>query len=398
MLAGTLAILIATRAYWRLALVLVACFFAVQVVFPILYAWHEYYYVTNAVALMVVIGLAADALLNSRLPRAAAWVVVVGLLAMQTWTFGRVHYPILTDPHPRDNVVPRVLQLVTHPDDVAVIAGDDWSSITPFYAERRVLMIRFEVEQDMGFVKKVFAAQAGEPVTALLVQGKQRFNQPLIDLAMSYFHLDPRPVLQANEQCIYLTPERRKEAMANYENFSPTTGMGLAPESALDPARYSDREILWDTLPHRPQQYYRTITPRPWKVFAKYGIADMDYERQTRLLASPDTKLWFKTGAGRREVIAECAIAPGAYGDDVPVGDRTDGVEFVLSEILADGTARTLTTLFLDPAHLPADRGVHILKFDGEIAAGADLRLDTRPGPQGSYARDWALLGPVTIR
>lgn len=92
-LAGTLAILIATRAYWRLALVLVACFFAVQVVFPILYAWHEYYYVTNAVALMVVIGLAADALLNSRLPRAAAWVVVVGLLAMQTWTFGRVHYP-----------------------------------------------------------------------------------------------------------------------------------------------------------------------------------------------------------------------------------------------------------------------------------------------------------------
>ncbi|MEO6994807.1 MAG: hypothetical protein ABI273_14455, partial [Lacunisphaera sp.] len=137
---------------------------------------------------------------------------------------------------------------------------------------------------------------------------------------------------------------------------------------------------------------------RPWKFFSKYGIGAVDYAGQSRLLASPDTSLWFKVSSGRHDVTVECAIMPGAYADSVPAGDRTDGVEFVMVEVQADGTTRTLATFFLNPAQVPADRGVHRLKFDGEIIPGAGIRVETRPGPHGSYARDWALLGPVTIR
>jgi hypothetical protein len=140
------------------------------------------------------------------------------------------------------------------------------------------------------------------------------------------------------------------------------------------------------------------MAPHPWKFFAAYGIAAVDFEGQTRLLASPDARLWFRPGPGRHEVAVECAIVPGAYADEIPAGDRTDGVEFVLSAVAADGTARTLASLFLDPARVPADRGVHALKFSGAVAPGEDLRLDTRPGPRGSYARDWALVGPLTVR
>ncbi|MEO6874516.1 MAG: glycosyltransferase family 39 protein [Opitutaceae bacterium] len=387
-----------TRSRWQVALGLVACFFAVQVVFPILYAWHEYYYVANAFALMVAIGLAANGLLDSRLPRLAAWGVVFVLLGLQAWTFGRVHYPILTDAHPRDNVTARLLQLVTQPDDVLVVAGDDWSSIIPFYSERRTLMIRFEVQRDMGFIEKVFTAQKNQPVTALLVQGQQRFNQPLIDLALRHFHLDPRPVLQANEQRLYLTPERRVQVMAHYDDFPPLVGYALAPESALDPARFNEREILWTALPRRQRQYFNSWSVPPRKIFSKYGIAEVNYEGRTRLLASPDTKLWFKVGPGSHEVVAECALSPAAYADEVPAGDRTDGVEFVVSEERPDGTTRMLATLFLNPARVQADRGVHVLKFSGQLAPGADLRIETRPGPNGSYARDWALLGPVSVR
>jgi hypothetical protein len=397
-LAVTLAALAWTRRGWAVAGVLVGSFFLVQEIFPILYAWHEYYFVANAAALMVVVGLAADGLLDSRLPRTAAWAVVVGLLGMQAWTFGRVHYPILTDPHPRDNVVPQILRLVTQPDDIVVIAGDDWSSIIPFYSERRSLMIRQEVEQDMGYVERVFTAHDGAPVAALLVQGKQRFNQPLIDLALRHFHLDPRPVLEANEQRIFLTPARRVQAMARFESFPPTVGIALAAESALDPARFSGREITWDALPLRPRQYFAGLSPHPWKFFAAYGIAAVDFEGKTRLLASPDARLWFRPGPGPHEVVVECAIVPGAYADEIPAGDRSDGVEFVLSEVLADGTDRPLAALFLNPAGVPADRGVHLLRYSGALAVGSELRLETRPGPRGSYARDWALLGPLTVR
>lgn len=393
-----LAAVIWTRRWWPVTAVLVGCFFAVQVVFPILYAWHSYYYITNAFLLMVVIGLAADGLLRSRLPRAVAWSVVFGLLGLQAWTFYRVHYPILTDPHPRDNVIPRVMRLVTELNDVMVVAGDDWNSIYPFYSERRTLMIRHDVERNMDSVKQIYAAQRGQPVTAFLVQGTMLANQELIDLTLRQFHLDPRPVFKFTEQRIYLSPERRLQAMACFDNSPPTPGIDLAPESALDPARFSDREILWEALPLRPQQYFNSLNPRPWKFFSKYGIGAVDYAGQMRLFASPDTSLWFKVSSGRHDVTVECVILPSAYADSVPAGDRTQGVEFVIVEAQADGTARSLVTLFLNPAQVPADRGVHILRYDGEITPGAGIRVETRPGPSGSYARGWALLGPVTIR
>ena len=390
--------LLATRRRWQLAIVLVACFFAVQEIFPILYAWHKYYFVANAVALMVAIGLAVDGLFSSRLPRLAAWAVVAALLGLQAWTFGRIHYPILTDISTSDNTAARLLHCATRPDDVLVIAGADWAALVPFYSERRALMIRSEVQADMGFVEKAFASQAGAGVAALMLQGDQCLNQPLLDLAIRHFHLDPRMVFKSTGQHVYLNPQRREQAMAAFESYPPTPGIDLAPESQLDPARYNDREILWDRLPSRPQEYFAAMTPRPWKVYAKFGIGQLDFRGRTMFGASADTKLWFKVEPGHREVFVECAMFPEAYTDRIPAGDRSDGVEFVLSEFRADGTVRQLATLYLNPAQLPADRNLHRLEFAGEIAAGADILLETRPGPHGSYARDWALLGTVTIK
>ncbi len=189
--------------------------------------------------------------------------------------------------------------------------------------------------------------------------------------------------------------------MAKYDQLPWLTGSEFRsrlPNRRLDPARYNNREILWNDLPLKPRRYFEAITPHPWKIFATWGIGDVDFEGRNRLLASTDTRLWFRVGAGPHEIVAECAIVPGAYADNIPSGDRTDGVEFAIAEVQPDGTVRTLASLFLDPAHVAADRGVHKLTYHGEIAPGADLRIDTRPGPRDSYARDWAMLGPVTIR
>ncbi len=387
-----------TRRHWQLAIVLVACFFAVQVIFPILYAWHEYYYVASAVTLIVVIGLAADGLLGSRLPRIAGWAVVTGLLGLQAWTFIRVDYPILANAGNHDNTVARLLKYATQPNDVLVVAGADWASLVPFYSERRALMIRTDVQADMVFLEKAFAAQAGVPVAALLLQDNQCSNQPLLNLAIKYFHLDPRMVFKSTGQNIYLTPERRAQAMAGFESYPATPGLDLAPESQLDPARYNDRELLWGRLPSRPREYFAAMNPKPWKLYAKFGIGQLGFGGREMFGASADTRLWFKVEPGRRMISAECAILPEAYAEKIPVWDRTEGVEFVLSEIRADGTKRELARLFLNPTKVPADRSLHRLVFTGEIAAGSEILLETRPGPAGNYARDWALLGTVTIK
>ena len=268
----------------------------------------------------------------------------------------------------------------------------------PFYSERRTLMIRTEMEKNREFIEKAFAALQGEPVAALVLQGDQRNDQQLIAVATRHFQLDPRPVLESKDQRVYFSAARRDEAIAAFENLPYTRGMSLAPESRPDPARFNNREVAWQQLPGGLQQSFSGMTPRPGRIFSQFGFGVIDYEGRTMLSAHPDTRLWFKVPAGRRNVSVECAIAPGAYADSVPQGDRTDGVEFVLSTVAPDGTAQKLISLLLDPAKVPADRHVRVLEYAGELAVGSDILLETRPGPHGSYSRDWALLGRVEIR
>ncbi len=74
-------------------------------------------------------------------------------------------------------------------------------------------MIRHDIEANLDAINQLLVLQAGEPVTALLLQGKQVDNQQLIAMVQGHFHLDPRPLVKTTGQRIYLTPERRLEAM-----------------------------------------------------------------------------------------------------------------------------------------------------------------------------------------
>jgi hypothetical protein len=386
-----------TRRRWLLAATLVACFFVVQEIFPILYAWHEYYYVANAAALMIAIGLAADGLFDSRLSSFSVWAVVVGLLALQTLAFGRVQFPILTQPPKQEVDLVGIIDKITEPDDLLVIAGADWASLIPYYSQRRALMIRYEDQADMGFVRRAFASQAGGTPVMLMLQGNQCSNRELIELAMSDFHLDPRPVFKGWDRAIYLTPERRKYVIDNFDSLFPASWIELAPESQPDPARFNDREITWEKLPARQREAFNVVLPRPWKIYARFGTAPLLYGGRTTLGASASTKLWFKVPPGPHTFSAECAILPEAYSDKIPPGDRTDGVEFAFTEIRSDGTVRELAKLYLNPAQVTGDRNLHRLEFSGEISRGSDVVLETRPGPYGNYSRDWAVLARVTL-
>ncbi|WP_221032942.1 ArnT family glycosyltransferase [Actomonas aquatica] len=81
-------------------------------------------------------------------------------------------------------------------------------------------------------------------------------------------------------------------------------------------------------------------------------------------------------------------IPAGAYAADNT--HPTDGAEFIIRLLFADGGERELMRHFIDPASRPEDRG-H-LRFEYELPSAPGPRViefDINPGPTGSASSDW---------
>ncbi len=178
-------------------------FFAVQVVHPILYAWHEYYYVASGFTLMLAYGLALAGTFESRLPQGAVWILVLVLYGLQVGNYLVYFYPSQRAISNGGSNLTLALRRVVAPDEVMVIVGDDWSSITPYYAERRALMIRRNLEHNWDIITPAFEQLKGEEVTALIMYGEQVRNQTLIDHAVKYFRIDPRPAFRWRDATVW---------------------------------------------------------------------------------------------------------------------------------------------------------------------------------------------------
>jgi hypothetical protein len=115
------------------------------------------------------------------------------------------------------------------------------------------------------------------------------------------------------------------------------------------------------------------------------------------LIAHPDTRLWFQVPPGKHHIEAEFMIGAGAY-EGVPSGDATDGADYGIYERKTSGELRQIFSRTFNPRDDVADRGVQKIVVDTDIAAGSDLLFSVGPGPQGSYSRDWAAIGPIQIK
>ena len=395
--AGLLALLFARR--WLVWIgLLLACFLSVQVIFPILYAWHEYYYVANAVALMLAIGLAACGVLESRLPRSASWLLIAALHGGQVWNYGHVQYPQLNAPSNGGSPITQALRAATEPDDVLIIAGNDWSSITPYFSQRRALMIRNGGERDATLLGRAFAGLNGETVGALVLHGAQRNNRQILDWVVRDFGLDPRPVFTCLDATIYFHQRLRLAAIPLVKAVPDAQFLSLTAESVADEKALLQHEVELARLPPRYRLKFAGMQPMPFKYYTTYGGDRMVVEGRDWFFAHPDTRLWFNAPPGRRTITIEAMMSPGAYADQLPFADRSDGFEVAISAERADGTRHLVGSRHLNPRDNPSDRGRQTIEQGFDLAAGEVVVLEVLPGPKKDYARDWALLGRVEIR
>ncbi|MES1168841.1 MAG: hypothetical protein ABUL61_06690, partial [Oleiharenicola lentus] len=165
--AGTLILgVVAGRRRWREMLLCLGLFGAALVIFPVLYAYHDYYYAANTLLLLLGMGLAIVGLAESG---ARNWIVLLclaGVCGGQAGRYFQHYYPEQRTVRVGGDALSFVLRHVTEPGEVLIIQNQDWNSMLPYYAQRRALMIRQPAEHNAAQLEKAWAGLAGEKIGA----------------------------------------------------------------------------------------------------------------------------------------------------------------------------------------------------------------------------------------
>lgn len=382
------------RALWWMLGCLALCALA-PVTFPVLYAWHEYYFTAVAVLPMAAAGIALGTLLDDTERRWRAWVAIVAVIGMQIHAYATTFRPQQLEEPRGSSDLAESLRYTTEKDDVLIIAGEDWNSITPFYAQRRALMLRRDMERDLPYVEESFANLAGERVAALVLRGAQRENRQLLEMVADRFGIDPNPVFRWRDGLVYVQGARVGAVLARLAQ------MGL-PEidvvRAANPAVPAET-VVWEAeyMTERQKMAFLPMGSPPLRYLSQFGVGPGQLDGRAYTGTHPTTRIWFAAAVGRRDVTVEFVIAPNAY-TDVRREDATDGVEFVVAAARGDAGRRVLFSRLLNPFDEPADRGWQKETVKVELEAGEALVLETLPGPEGNLNRDWCGWGRVEIR
>ncbi|MDB6115992.1 MAG: hypothetical protein JWQ62_2937 [Lacunisphaera sp.] len=389
-------LLLAGRARWRETVACVGWFGTVLVLFPVLYTYHSYYYMANAALLLVAMGFVLVALAESAAPR---WLVAVAaclVLGGQAARYVEQYYPGQRFVTPGGDGLTTSLRALTNPRDVIVVLGQDWNSMTPYYAQRRGVMIRDDIAPDAGRVEQALAQLDGEKIGALVIVGHPDGAQWLIDRTVVR-GLGREPVYVWRDAQVYLPAARRAELIEALLE-TPFHEVRLAPGVEIPHADLKNRWVEMATVRRWERQAFMAIQPAPVRFFSTFGPGMDGSSGQPMYGAHPVTRLVFALPAGQHVLRSSLQMPFDAYRLDLPDAETTDGVEVSLFELGPDGWRHQLATRYFDPRHRPEDRGRMLpLEFSFELLTAGEVELFFGPGPAGRDMRDWIQLGPLKI-
>lgn len=383
------------RAGWRPAMLALALFFAAQLVFPQLYSIHDYYFYAAGICLLVAVGSVPAGLMDSRLTRPLVWGVWL-VLILGNLNHYRTGYCLsqkivgvggsgLTDAI--RNTAPR--------DSVLIIMGDDWNSMIPYYAQRRALMIRRDLEPKWDYIDRAFADLRGEDIYALVVMGDQRNNRAFITRAVDRFKLDPEITYTFDGKAdVYVRRFHRNQALRHmgsnehpFYNKVVLAGVPDAPEGAQTEdgvdrtVHVAERTALFSEMKPAPVRYNFAFGPNRFELDGRPVVG-----------AHPVSLLWFDPPPGERRLSFEFGMVAGAYAH---AEGHTDGAEFTIAEQGPDGTERVIYQRRLDPFNVTGDQGLQQVNLSYTATAGAELVFRTGFGGGGSF--DWCYWGKIRI-
>jgi hypothetical protein len=138
---------------------------------------------------------------------------------------------------------------------------------------------------------------------------------------------------------------------------------------------------------------FSLVLPAPFQARFRYGVDNTECDGDLVLSAHPDCDLWLQAPAGATQIKWDFGFFPGAYERD---GDRTDGVEFLITGETPDGHQRQIYRRVLDPVRTPADRGRQHEVIPYRSLPGETLKFSDRPNLNSAY--DWAYWARIEVK
>lgn len=377
-----------------------AVFFAALEIFPELYAYHDYYYVANVGWLLLAFGLVLVGLLE-RVRLAVAAPVLALAVSLQAGYFVQHYLPQQRVGGDGGDSLSIALSLVTQPDEVVVIAGQDWNSMTPFHARRRALMLRLAVVQDPALGRRALAALAPDRIGALVIGEKIPSAEWLLD-ELERAGFDRRPVLHWRGETLYLPRDRIDGAIL-------TLATRLAGEVQLGAGRawpvgdggadsdFSGRWVDLATAPARQVSFFDGMKPRPVRFYAQFGVSLERGGGRQDFGAHPVTRLVFALPAGRHVLRTKVFFSPAAFAPEVAPGEQTNGVQVILRQAGGERDGRVFFDRLIDPVRRVSDRNRLALAIPFDLESAGEVELYIGPGPDNQLTRDWFSIDRLTI-
>lgn len=383
------------RSNRRLPLLALGLFLSAQLIFPRLYSIHDYYFYAAGIGVLVAAGSVLAGLLDSKLPRLLVWVAWLVLLIGNLNQYRTGYYQLQKEPAVGGTGLTDAIRNTSPRESVLIIMGDDWSSIIPYYAQRRALMIRHDLEHNGPYIERAFDDLRGEDIFALVVMGASRADQAFIQRAISRFKLDPQITFTFDGKVdVYVRRFHRNHVLRNmgsnehpFYNRVWLAGVPDAPEGAAA----EDGIERFVNLRER-QALFSEMNPAPVRYNFAYGPNRFELEGRFVIGAHPVSMLWFKPPIQSRGIYCEFGLVPGAYAE---VNGHTDGAEFIISERSPDGSEKTIYRRSLDPFTNNQDRGMQTLDLPWQFAPGAEIVFSTKSGPGSAF--DWCYWGRIRI-
>ncbi|MBX3749987.1 MAG: hypothetical protein KF897_07865 [Opitutaceae bacterium] len=368
------------------ALACLLVFAGALVLFPVLYAYHEYYFVANAVLLLLAAGLGVVGLMETARGRVIGLIVALVLCAGQAYRYVAHFYPDQRGISPGGNSLSQLLQAMTRPKEVIIIAGQDWNSMTPYYARRRALMLREEATRDMPRIDAALHELADERIGALVITGRPwRELFPLVS-RLAPLGLSPEPWLAWGDTWVFLPQDRWLETVLWLEG-APPPGVGLVPGTRL-PAAMTGSWREYSALGVEQQQLFASMQPAPRRFLCTFEPQVRGSGKDAAFSLHPWTRLVFPLPAGAHTLRMVLWFDPSSY--QVAAGeDPTDGVGITALSRRPGETPQVLRRWHLDPAAQPADRGAQPVVLEFTLDHAGDLELIVDPGQHGRDTRDW---------
>lgn len=395
-LAGGLALALAVgRERWRDMGSCLLWFALPLAIFPELYARHAYYFMANSVLLFLALGLALAALLESRGGRLSTGLLLVLVLGNQVTGYFTQYYPEQRGVSSGGDPLTQSLSDLTTPDEYLIVAGHDWNSMLPYYARRRALMFREDVEGNADRHEAALRRLEGERLGALIIKGPLEPRAALIARAAT-LGLESTPLYRWEDNAVFLPRERRVENLLRLED-NHYRGVTLAPGVELPHTRLAG--AWFETAELRPSQRYifQAMNPRPVRFFSTYGPVFDGTGGKAEFGAHPDTRLVFVLPAGDHTLRTSLMLPPETFLPELTAMEATDGVDIRILAPAEGAGVRVLAIKNLNPRASAADRGAVDITMDFNLKSPGEVELHIGPGAAGRYNRDWAIMGPLSI-